>query len=216
MATQPPSPKRAEPPIFGPRLLWPNGCMDQDATRYDGMPRPTRHCVRWGPAPPPLKEHSLQFSANVRCGQTAGWTKMPLGMEVGLGPGDFAFDGDPATPRKKGTPTLAHFLAHVYCGQTAGQIKIPLGTEVNVGSDVVLDGVAAPLKWAQPLVFGSCLVWPNGWMDEDATWYGSRPWPRPHCIRRGPSSPRKGHSVPLFWAHVYCGHGRPSQSATAE
>ena len=40
------------------------------------------------PAPPPLKEHSLQFSADVRCDQTAGWTTMPLGMEVGLGPVD--------------------------------------------------------------------------------------------------------------------------------
>jgi len=38
------------------------------------------------PAPPLLKGHSPQFSANVRCGQTSGWTKMPLGMEVGLGP----------------------------------------------------------------------------------------------------------------------------------
>jgi len=38
------------------------------------------------------------ISANVRCGQTAGWTKMPLGMEVGLGPGDFVFDEDPAPP----------------------------------------------------------------------------------------------------------------------
>jgi len=37
-----------------------------------------------------------------------------------------------------------------------------------------------------------------GWMrmDEDATWYGSRPRPRPHCVRRGPSSLRKGHSSP--------------------
>jgi len=34
---------------------------------------------------------------------------MPLGMEVGLGPGDFVFDVDPATPRKKGTPTLPNF-----------------------------------------------------------------------------------------------------------
>ena len=42
-----------------------------------------------------------QFSANVRCGQTAGWTKMPLGMEVGLGSGDFVFDGDPAPPPQK-------------------------------------------------------------------------------------------------------------------
>jgi len=32
------------------------------------------------PAPPPPKGHSTQFSANVCCGQTAGWTKMPLGI----------------------------------------------------------------------------------------------------------------------------------------
>jgi len=35
-------------------------------------------------------------------GQAAGWTKMPLGVEVGLGPGDIVFDGDLVTPRKKG------------------------------------------------------------------------------------------------------------------
>jgi len=40
------------------------------------------------------------------------------------------------------------------------------------------------------------LLWPNGWMDEDATWYGSRPRRRPRCIRRVPSAPRKGHSTP--------------------
>ena len=28
---------------------------------------------------------------------------MLLGMEVGLGPGDFVFDGNPALPREKGT-----------------------------------------------------------------------------------------------------------------
>ena len=66
--------KGTEPPIFGPRLLWPNGCMYQDAAWYGGRRRhrPTRHCVRWGPCSPPLKEHSPQFSAIVRCGQTAG------------------------------------------------------------------------------------------------------------------------------------------------
>ena len=67
---------------------------------------------------------------------------MPLGMEVGLCPDDFVFDGDPATPRKKAHPT--QFLAHVDCGQTAGWIKMSLGTEVNLGrGDVVLDGVTA-------------------------------------------------------------------------
>ena len=51
-------------------------------------------------------------------------------------------------------------------------------------------------------------------MDQDATWYGRRPRPRPHCFRRGPSSSRKGTAAPLFPAHmsiVGCGHGRPSQ-----
>jgi len=32
----------------------------------------------------------------------AGWIKMPLGMEVCLGPGDFVLDGDAASPPKKG------------------------------------------------------------------------------------------------------------------
>jgi len=96
------------------------------------------------PAPPPLKGHSRpQFSANVRCGQAAGWTKMPLGKEVGLGPGDFVFDGDSATLEKMAHPPHP--------------------------------------------ISGPCLLWPNGWMDEDATWHGSIPRPRPHCIRRGDS-----------------------------
>jgi len=48
------------------------------------------------PAPPPLKVHSPQFSANVRC----GWIKMPLGTEVNLGSGDIVLDGVAATPRR--------------------------------------------------------------------------------------------------------------------
>jgi len=34
---------------------------------------------------------------------------MPFVMEVGLGPGDFVFDGDTATARKKGTATPPNF-----------------------------------------------------------------------------------------------------------
>jgi len=53
-----PLPKNGwSPQIFGLRILWPNGCMDQDAW-YGGRRRPTRHCVRWEPSSPPLKGHS--------------------------------------------------------------------------------------------------------------------------------------------------------------
>ena len=54
--------------------------------------------------PPTKKVHSPQFSANVLCGQTAGWIKMPLGMEVGLGPDDFVLNADPVCSRKKAQP----------------------------------------------------------------------------------------------------------------
>ena len=42
-------------PIFGPYLLRPNGCMDQDATWYGARSQPRRLCVRWGPALPSPK-----------------------------------------------------------------------------------------------------------------------------------------------------------------
>jgi len=35
---------------------------------------------------------------------------------------------------------------------------------------------------------------------------------RGHIVLHGdPAAQRKGHSSPLFSAHVYCGHDRPSQ-----
>jgi len=57
---------------------------------------------------------ALPFSVHVYCGQTVGWINMPLGKEVGLGPGHIVLDGDPA-------PTAAppHFR--------------PLGMEVGLG-----------------------------------------------------------------------------------
>ena len=66
----------------------------------------------------------------VYCSQTAGWIKMPLGVEVGLGPGHIVLDGDPALP-----PPKVHspqFSTHVCCGQMAGWIKMPLGREIGL------------------------------------------------------------------------------------
>ena len=95
---------------------------------------------------------------------------MTLGMEVGLGPGDFL-----RGPRYH---------------QNRGHINhLP--------------------------VFGLCLLWPNDWMDEDATWYGSRPRPRPHCIKRVQALRERGTAAPhlfglcLLWP-------RSPNSATAE
>ena len=47
---------------------------------------------------PPKEGMQPPIFGRVRCGQTTGWIKMPLGVGAGLVPGDFVFDGDPAHP----------------------------------------------------------------------------------------------------------------------
>jgi len=49
----------------------------------------------------------------------AGWIKMPVGAEVGLGPDDIVLGGDPA-PRPQSGGAPLQFSAHVYCDKTAG------------------------------------------------------------------------------------------------
>jgi len=103
-------------------------------------------------------------------GQTVGWIKMKLGMEVGIGPGHSVRWGPSYPPQKGHSP---QFSAHVCCGQTAGWIKMPLGTEVDLGpGDIVLVGdPALPKGGTEPPIMAH-VSWPNDCMDQDATWYG--------------------------------------------
>ena len=53
----------------------------------------------------------------------------------------------------------------------------------------------------RPLLCPVCdigVLWPNGWMDQNETWHGGRPRPRPHCVRWGPSSLPKRGTAPNF------------------
>jgi len=141
-------------PVCDVGVLWPNGLTVQDETWHARRPRPWPHCVRWGPSSPSPKRPQLpQFSAHICCGQMAAQIKMPLGMEVGFGPGDLVLDANTAPPPQKG-------------------------------------GRALP-------IFGPCLLWPNGWMDQDRTWHGGRPQPRRPCgVRWGPSPLHKKGAEP--------------------
>ena len=85
---------------------------------------------------------------------------------------------------------------------------------VGKGS-IVWEGYWMQNNAKSTLLKSLCLVWPNGWMDEDAGWYGSIPGPRPRA-RRGSSSRERGTAATLFSAHVYCGHGTSLISAIAE
>jgi len=78
---------------------------------------------------------------------------MQLIMKVGLSPGDFVLDGDPALP----FPQMGR----------------------------------AP-------IFGPCLLSPNGWMDQDVSWYGGRPRLRRHCVRWDPAPSPEREARPNF------------------
>ena len=68
----------------------------------------------------------------------------------------------------------------------------------------------------QSPIFGPCLLRPNGWMDQDATWYGGRPRPRPHYVRWGPIAPPDGGTAALCFRPMSIVAKRSPVSATAE
>jgi len=79
---------------------------------------------------------------------------------------------------------------------------------------VVLDGDPAPplpkKGHSSSPIFGPCLIWPNDWMHQDTTWYGSRPRPRRYCddcVRWEPTPPHFSAHFALAWSPI---------SATAE
>ena len=62
-------------------------------------------------------------------------------------------------------------------------------------------------------------IWPNDLMDEDATWYGSRPRPRPHCrglSNRIPALRERGTATPPYLFGPCLLWPRSPISATAE
>jgi len=130
-----------------------------------------------------------QFSAHVRCGQTAGWIKTALGTEVGLGPGHTcARWGTSSPPRKGGKAALPNFspisiaakrldASRCHLVSWYGGRPQPRRLYVRWGPGLL------PAKGRSLLIFGPRLLWLNGWMDQYGTWHGGGPWSRPHCSR---------------------------------
>ena len=145
-----------------------------------GMPvdlGPGHIALDWNPAelPSSKRGRSPQFSTHICCGQMAGmrWMDQDATWQGSRPhPKRHCVRWGPSSPSPKGGRG-PQFSTRVYCGQTAGWIKMPLGRQVGLSpSDIVLDGDPAPLseRGQSPPIFDPYLLWPNGWMDQDATW----------------------------------------------
>jgi len=166
------------------------------------------HIVLNGHQVPIPHSDTAPIFGHVYCGQTAAWIKMRLGMEVGLGPGHTVLDADPAPLRRKGGTAPKFSAQSILPKPLHGSTCHFVWTWLDP-SDIVLDGDPAPLP-KMPPIFGLCLLWPNGCMDQDATWYDGRPRPGQHCVRCGPSftpppPPPRGTALHNKSAHVCCG-----------
>ena len=81
------------------------------------------HCARWGPSFPSPEGARPQFLSNVRCGQTTGWMKTPLGTEVDLGPGHIVLDGVPAPSRKEAQQSPTFRPSLLWHGRPSQQLQ---------------------------------------------------------------------------------------------
>ena len=95
--------------------------MYQDAIWYVGRLRIRPHCARCGPSSPcPKRGHTPNFRP-ITIVETTAWVNMPLGMEVGLGPGHIVLDRNPAAPPPKGGTAPNFWLMFV---ETETETKI--------------------------------------------------------------------------------------------
>ena len=93
---------------------------------------------------------------------------------------------------------------------------MPLSKQVPLGpGHIVLDGDPAPQNGHScPPVFGPCLLWPNGLMDQDATCYTELGLGPVHIALDGYLAPPKGHSSPTIFGPCLWPNGWMDQDAT--
>jgi len=74
-----------------------------------------------------------------------------------------------------------------------------INRELQFGpGDIMLDGTQLPQRDTAP-IFGLCLLWPNGWMDQDTIWYGVCLGLGRHIVLGGdPVPPERGTAAPSF------------------
>jgi len=121
-----------------------------------------------------------------------------MGRKLGGGvlcPFSWGLAGSPSNtiapgPRPASVPSGIQPFGHNRHGPKSGGCCVPFLHRVRWGSSSPKKGHGTPL-------FGPCLLWQNGWMDQDITWSGGN-WPRRDCIRWGSISATAEHLFNVF------------------
>jgi len=93
---------------------------------------------------------------------------------------------------------------------------MPVGMDIGLGpGDLCLMGTQLPQKNGTPFhsIFGPCVLWPNGWMDEEKTPLGTEVDLGPgHIVLDGvPALRERSTAAAPSFRPMSCGYGSPSQ-----
>jgi len=167
-------------PVCDLGLLWPNSWMDQDETWHAGRPLPWPQCLRWEPRSPLPKGHSPSpifgpglLWPNCWMDQDGTWH----GGGHWSGPHCARWERSSPSPKKGQSPQfLAHFSISIVPNSWMHQDTTWYGGRPQPRR-LCVDGDPSPKRGqisrerSYPRqCFGLCLLWPSGWMDQDATW----------------------------------------------
>ena len=107
------------------------------------------------PLPPAQKGGGPpEFLAHVYCDLTAGWMKLILGMVVGLSPGEFVLDGDPAPSPKRGKAPSPILRVVVENFEIGPEVPPPIVDACLSCEDTARQSCAMVPKWR---FFASCI-----------------------------------------------------------
>jgi len=161
------------------------------------------HIVLDGDPAPKGAQHLVPFLTHVSCGQSAGWIKMPLGR---YRPQHrrHCVRWEPSSPQRGTAAPSFRPMSIVDKRMDGSRYAAWYEGRPQPRSHCVRWGVWNPPPHSErgtgaPLL-SPCLLWPNGWMDQDATSFRGRPRPRRHCdcVARGWTNPleKKGTAAP--------------------
>jgi len=127
----------------------------------------------------------------------ARWIKMPLGTEVGLDPGDFVLDRNPApsSPKRGRSPTIFSPCI-LWPNGGMDQDGTWHGGRPWSRPHCVRWGPSSPhQKGGEAPNSCPCLLWPNDLMDQDGSWRGGGLGPGHIVLDRDPAPlPKRGQS----------------------
>ena len=80
------------------------------------------------------------------------------------------------SPKGHSAPIFGPFAAKWLCGSRCYLVRRQASAQATLYQ--MGTSLPYPKRGQSPQIFGPCLLWPNGWMDQDGTWHGDRPQPK--------------------------------------